>query len=592
MARSSRPRGKRLDTSTEQDASTESRITHYKPFVVALLLSSCFFILRRDIHAAGYLSAPAADATVRVVFETQSEPVTKSPFQHVPCQVSQLSNSPENTTRFQYSETTSWKCRQEISDTYTLVFLDFEIKECPPNYASSAFQLEASTPRSRIMGEISDRYHFKGGCGLYNASVAIMDQPLPPEESTLVADIGLFWTTEFKKYSNHLQDIQDAHTIKAEELPTDQIKNMFTQERLRYLQRHLLPLFQRQIRISFAQPQNQQPQQPTPPLPDCGTIPMAHWEPGGVFLDHAYNDSSHYHPKGTPVQTWPFRTARCSFPPRTLPQMNDLLAGLRILMLGDSHGGNILNEVRCILCPEYSNANWDAYYPSYDCPFRNNSFSYAYRFFRGTFQADMVKDMDHLSKFLRSGTDDACERMLGLGLHNATIITMPHWIMVYETQEGIDDFVLAIKSLLINCRESHAELMEDHVILLQSPTARDYLPVEQGSQQEVLDLNPAHSWRGIHNYRLEAVTQQIKRELSEHVDGIIPIFGMTLARMKTEQTRDGVHLQTSDYREILHIQLAAVRSALKSKRGLDLPMMKADDPKARWFAGQPFLSLG
>ena len=73
------------------------------------------------------------------------------PFQYLPCQISQVSNSIANTTLFKTTPISTWKCRQEISDSYTLIFVDLQIKECPPNYSSSTFQLEGSTVRSRIM---------------------------------------------------------------------------------------------------------------------------------------------------------------------------------------------------------------------------------------------------------------------------------------------------------------------------------------------------------------------------------------------------------------------------------------------------------
>jgi len=594
---------------------SKKQVTPLRALVVILLCLAALFAESRN--TISFTTSGVVPTVKAPTNDNKSPPLQLHPLHplpQIPCQISEITSIENTTSRFRTSPFHTWTCRHEVgSDNssssslpYWLVFVDFEIQECPPRYASSTFQLEGSTVRSRIMGHISDRYIFRDGCGIYNASVAIMDDNTNKSQEHTV-NVTLSWTSAFRKYSNRQKDIDQANTIKAERLATGQIEAMFTPERLEYLQRYLEPLFQRQVRItttstsaitrastngssaqSLAQPN--QPSTTTtikPVLPDCGSLPMEWWEPAGVFDDPTYNDTSRFADPNAPKQ-WPFRAARCHFPARTLSQMNHLLAGIRILAPGDSHGDNVANEVRDILCPEINNHTSHAAFfdQKYDCPHRNNTFVHAYRYFLGVWDNDMMHDRDGISANLRHGTLKSCQRFLGLGLYNVTIINFPHWLMVYETQEGLDDFVLALKSLMIQCRHSkdYKELFENHIVLLQSPTARDYLPVVRESE---LDIHPAHSWRGIHNHRMDAVTHQLKTKLRGHVDGIIPAFDMTLARMKTDATRDGVHLATDAYRQLLHVQIAAVQSAMKYKRGMELPIMEVDDPKARWFVNQP-----
>jgi hypothetical protein len=258
------------------------------------------------------------------------------------------------------------------------------------------------------------------------------------------------------------------------------------------------------------------------------------------------------------------------------------------LFLLTSHGQFLSDEVRHIVCPEFIHNATQFFIDKYDCRSRNNSFNYAYRFFRGVYARDMEDCMDGLSADLRKGfhTQRSCRQFLGLGLYNATIITMPHWLFVYETQEGQKDFLMALQSLFENCQRSEyfGPLMKEHVILLQSPTARDSLP-EKSS-------NPASSWRGIHNHRMEVFVHAMKKQLGPYVDGVIPALELTYARRWTVPTLDGVHLRQSSYRELFHVQIAAIQSAFKFKRrsvhderNNGLPLMSVDDPNARWFAG-------
>jgi len=233
----------------------------------------------------------------------------------------------QNISRFHASPLDSWTCQQEESSDYFLATIDFQIKECPPKYSASSFQLMASTSKSRIMGHVGDRYRFKDECGLYNASVAVMDY-----ERGGTINLELFWVSEHRHYSNQLKDVIDAHRIKQESLPENEIKALFTDERLVYLQRHLDHLSHFPLRLQI---QTSQPQPETNPisLPDCGTIPLQDWHPVGVF-DGPINDTSHLADPTEPPR-WPFRSARCQFHSRTLQQYNKLLAGLRIKFLGD-----------------------------------------------------------------------------------------------------------------------------------------------------------------------------------------------------------------------------------------------------------------
>ena len=507
----------------------------------------------------------------------------------VPCQLkivstSQTSESTTTTTsKFQISDIESWSCQQKGSGN-THIYLDFEIHECPPSYSASTFLLQSTTSQTRSVGHVGDRHAFRDGCAIYNSSVPIIQtlgKSTATSTATVTATIDLFWTSDFRHYSNHMKDIEDAHKIKAKELPAEKIAEMFTAERLAYLDRHLDPLPTFPLNLEIALPRRQTQHHVS--VPDCGTIPLDDWEPVGVASDGVFNDTSPFAPKDE-VHPWVFRPANCHFTYRTLAQLNDLLAGIRVKLIGDSHMENILNEARALMCAEYAHENPKYFDSKYDCPYRNNSFQLAYRFFRGVYKEDMKNDFDAISKNLRSGSPKSCREILGLGQYNVTILSIPHWMFVYETQEGLDDFLLALRNLLERCDTLHPELMQQHVILLQTATARDSLPIKT---EKDLDASPAHSWRGIHNHRIESYTYAMKDQLRGYVEGIIPAFEMTLARMWDAQTRDGVHLPHSTYRELLHVEIAAIQSAMKYKRGLELPlksMGRKDLHSLRWFA--------
>lgn len=240
-------------------------------------------------------------------------------------------NVTKEASRFHANPPESWTCHQENTDDYFLATIDFQIQECPPSYGASALQLQASTSKSRVMGYVGERYKIKDECGFYNASVSVMDYDY---EKNGTVTIELFWTSGFRHYSNHIKDIKDAHKIKQESLTEDKIEELFTDERMDYLQRHLdrIPNFPLQLQMQVSRTSfNNDPLL----LPDCGTIPLDDWAPVGVF-DGPVNDTSHLAPPNE-APRWPFRSARCQFHSRTLSQYNELLAGLRIKYLGDRY---------------------------------------------------------------------------------------------------------------------------------------------------------------------------------------------------------------------------------------------------------------
>ncbi|KAL7514678.1 hypothetical protein ACHAXN_012580 [Cyclotella atomus] len=126
----------------------------------------------------------------------------------------------------------------------------------------------------------------------------------------------------------------------------------------------------------------------------------------------------------------------------------------------------------------------------------------------------------------------------------------------------------------------HPKEMDKLILLIQSPVASDVI---LSQLDQPLGLNP---WRQNHNFRQEAFTQLMYTELGGLVDGIIPSFQWTLARNWMYNTVDGVHMQSSYYEEIFHVQTMAIISAMRSK-GWRVPVMSENDDQARWFDGIP-----
>ena len=162
---------------------------------------------------------------------------------------------------------------------------------------------------------------------------------------------------------------------------------------------------------------------------------------------------------------------------------------------------------------------------------------------------------------------------------NATIVTTPSWLFVYETSEGLYHNLHSLKNSIAMCREMYPDEMDDLILLIQSPTASDVIPVAAAK-------DATEGWRGNHNFREEAFTQSMYNELNGLIDGVIPTFEWTLAKNWMGGTSDGVHQSGEYYKEIFHVQTMAIISAMKSK-GWQVPMMAEDDVRVRWFEGVP-----
>lgn len=189
-------------------------------------------------------------------------------------------------------------------------------------------------------------------------------------------------------------------------------------------------------------------------------------------------------------------------------------------------------------------------------------------------------DWDGLSLDLRHVQEESCAKFLGLGLYNVTIITTPTWLFVYEIDEGLQDYVRSLGQLMRFCRRRYPTLMENHVVLIQNPTAVDIFPNDTKYVSE--------EWRQNHNFREEAVTEAIYRELYDEVDGIIPAFELTLAKNWLHSTCDGVHLDRNAYIKLFHVQVSAIISAMKFRKGWSVPLISQDDiNRTHWFYDVP-----
>ncbi|EJK53552.1 hypothetical protein THAOC_26987 [Thalassiosira oceanica] len=153
----------------------------------------------------------------------------------------------------------------------------------------------------------------------------------------------------------------------------------------------------------------------------------------------------------------------------------------------------------------------------------------------------------------------------------------PTWLFAYEVDEGLYEYIRALRDVISLCRELHPDEMARMVILLQTPTAADVF----------LRKDDSDEWRANHNFREEAWTRRLREELGGHVDGIIPVFEWTLASNWRGRTSDGVHTRENYYEEVFHLQVSAILSAMRFGKGWDPPLARGDDPGARWFAGVP-----
>lgn len=442
---------------------------------------------------------------------------------------------------------------QEPSAPSSVPFVHFDILECPPAYESSTFKLLASTEHSHFVGSVGPRVAVKEGCGIYRAKV-----PVVVDSNTTYTSVSLHlhWTSRRRSYSNRVSDVDWAYNAKTRQdagnLTTEDMLNFLGEDRLDYLKNHFEPI--PGMPFNFTYNNSEDVVQQRDELPDCVDIPISSWPPVGTFFQ-------------TNVSENQFASARCNFRNRDLQDFTESLRGMRIRYLQDSHGGNINEIWTSIMCPELTHGQF--FESGYICPNRTTPFTFAYRFFRAVYDnSDFQRDFDGLSLAMRHGSLSSCTQLLGLGRYNATIIAIPSWIYVYETREGFENLISSMESLFHNCREKFPDLYNKHIFLIQTTTAN-----EERESKDVLN-----SWRGIHNYIVESVSQLVQDRLGKLVDGIIPVFDMTYAGTTYQ---DGMHLVKTGYRDVAQVHAAAVMSAMKVRH------MKNTLEDPRWFVGLP-----
>lgn len=472
--------------------------------------------------------------------------------------------------------------------------LAFEVLECPPAYMSSAFHVHSVSPRGTVhAGTVTGRWRTADGCGRYNASVPVAADEYEPGGGNVTSRGGgdgevcglrrpvaieAFWTSGHRMYANQMHDVKTSQRIKDNlaNLTSDEIAAMLGEDRLAYLSRHLESLPGFPAALELPPPDTvlgDGVSGPPRPLPNCSAVPIDEWRPVGVTSS----------PDGTGVGR-AFSSPNCAYVSYTRDELNYWLAGLRIKYLGDSHGEFENKRVMSVVCPE-SAGTGDFFDGRYECPEAgasdggtNNTFAYGWRFFRGMLLPD-GSDHDGLSREMRLVLPSSCPRFLGVGLGNVTIVMTPTWLFAYEVDEGLYEYIRALRDVISLCRELHPDEMARMVILLQTPTAADVFPdVRKDDSDE---------WRANHNFREEAWTRRLREELGGHVDGIIPVFEWTLASNWRGRTSDGVHMGGDYYGEVFHLQVSAILSAMRFGKGWDPPLARGDDPGARWFAGVP-----
>jgi hypothetical protein len=466
--------------------------------------------------------------------------------------------------------------------------LRFQIIECPQRYAASTFHVQARTSNTVFAGSVGHRYKVEEGCGYYNATVPIV----PPEaqnsriksirchNSTIDSPsliIEAFWTTEYRNYANRLEDMKKAlllYETKNENMTTDYIAELLGPDRLSYLRHNLdvLPSFP----IGLELPDNilgsftLKPEE----MPNCSEVPIQDWLPVGIV--------NKYGPQGNHLLH--FQSHKCNYRYLNRQELQYWFAGMRVKYMGDSHCENESKYVFQLTCPEANTTSIfyeDKYrcsMPSEDASQSRNSFAFAYRFYRGIIH-ETGGDHDGISTSMRQATKIVCTKFFGIGLYNATVVTTPSWIFVYETSEGLYDYLHSLKNSIEYCRRVYPEEMDKLILLIQSPIASD---VTLPQLAKPVELN----WRQYHNFRQEAFTQAMYSELGGLVDGIIPSFQWTLARNWMNNTFDGMHMEESYYEEPFHVQTMAIISAMRSK-GWRVPIVSANDDQARWFDGIP-----
>ena len=469
--------------------------------------------------------------------------------------------------------------------------LHFQIMECPFRHEASTFHVQTRTGDSIFAGSVGHRYKVEEDCGYYKASVPIPsfapDSAVTERKcgnatvtSTFLPTIEAFWTSEYQSYAKRLDDmkiIQEIYKNKATLTP-ENITQMLGEDRLRQQKHHLdiLPSFPVVIEFSEDVIRTFQPRLA---LPNCTDVPLKDWLPAGVIQSPDDNDNN----------MWYFQSHKCNYRTFDRKDLQHLFAGMRVKYLGDSHGQFESKYVQSLICPEANNS--DIFHgDKYACTMKSpdasqplNSFSFGWRFYRGIEWLASLHgkqgDMDGgLTTSMRHSKEIACSKFFGVGLWNATIITTPSWLFVYDTSEGVSDYVHSLRSSIEYCRRLYPKEMNDMIILVQTPTAGDIIPgttadIDQGG------------WRENRHFIMQAFCQAIQNELDGLVDGIIPVSEFTLARNWIWHTQsDGVHLRGSYYSEIFHIQAMAVLSAMRSK-GWQIPRMPENDENARWFVG-------
>ena len=483
-------------------------------------------------------------------------------------------------------EESRWTLTRVDRPTGRHYVLDFEVLECPPAYTSSSFHVHSVSPAGTVhAGTVSGRWRTEDGCGRYNASVPVAADDLGAASDVTLNNgegsemcglrrpvaIEAFWTSGHRMYANRMDDMKTSQRIKDNlaNLTSDEIASLLGEDRLAYLSRHLVSLPGFPAALELPSPDDDGVGGPLRPLPNCSAVPIDEWRPVGVTSLSGLNGTD---------DGRTFSSPNCAYAPYDRSDLNHWLAGLRIRYLGDSHGEFENLIVMSAVCPETASRG-DFFHNRYECPEAgvdgtNNTFAFGWRFFRGMLLPD-GSDYDGLSRDMRMVRPESCSRFLGVGLGNVTIITTPTWLFVYEVDEGLYEYIHALRDVLTLCRKLHPDEMERMVVLLQTPTAADVFP----------DLKKTDSdeWRANHNFREEAWTRRLRSELRDHVDGIIPVFEWTLASNWRGRTRDAVHMSGNYYEEVFHVQVSAIVSAMRFGKGWDVPRTGGE----RWFAGVP-----
>jgi hypothetical protein len=466
--------------------------------------------------------------------------------------------------------------------------LRFQIIECPQRYAASTFHVQARTNNTVFTGSVGHRYKVEEGCGYYNATVPILPSAvLSGRVNGIVCHnstvdppsliIEAFWTSEYRNYVNRLEDMEKAQYLYEHKhnMTMDDISELLGPARLHYLMHHLdiLPSFP----IGLELPDNLLDSlqlKPRENMTNCSDVPIKDWLPVGIVNNFASQD------KSLPY----FQSHKCKYRSLNRQELQYWFAGMRVKYMGDSHGQYENNYVFRLTCPEaktttnFFNDKYSCSMPSEVASQSRNSFAFAWKFYRGMLKATGGDRDAGLSSLMRQATETACAKFFGIGFYNATVITTPSWPFVYETTEGLYDYLHSLKNAIEYCRRKYPEEMDKLILLVQSPVASDVMLPED--PLEII------KWRNNHNFLEEPFTEAMYSELDGLVDGIIPVFQWTLARNWMQNTVDGVHLQGPYYEEIFHVQTMAIMSAMRSK-GWRVPVVSENDEQARWFDGIP-----